>query len=386
MGLMVLSGAVLFAWGQQLRWLGHPSGRAVVGYALSGDGRVVVGEMPKLECYLEDGCSYSGRTAFRWVVPTGQVEDLFADDEDGRGVALGVSFYGDVVVGCCTGFRWDLEVRDFTYWYMCTARSVSGDGRVVVGGCVQAFRHVWGQQIEQLGTLGGRESMAFDTSWDGSVVVGQAQDSQGNWRAFRWSEATGMQDLGMLFDVHWMGVATGVSYDGQVVVGWTQGFTSRAFRWTPTGGMQALRQLPDRGNTFAWKVSGDGSVVVGWAQVGMEERAVRWRADGQIEDLNVAFRSLLRSGEVLRRAYGVSVDGRYIAGWGERDGVTMAFWLDTRRTGDVDGDGCVDDGDLLRVLFAFGCSASCGAEDVNGDGVVDDTDLLSVLSHFGEGC
>ena len=54
--------------------------------------------------------------------------------------------------------------------------------------------------------------------------------------------------------------------------------------------------------------------------------------------------------------------------------------------GDVDGNGCVDDADLLQVLFAFGCSAGCGAEDVNGDGMVDDADLLIVLFNFGQGC
>jgi hypothetical protein len=54
--------------------------------------------------------------------------------------------------------------------------------------------------------------------------------------------------------------------------------------------------------------------------------------------------------------------------------------------GDVDGSGCVDDADLLAVLFAFGCSGSCGAEDVNGDGSVDDADLLTVLFNFGQGC
>jgi len=54
--------------------------------------------------------------------------------------------------------------------------------------------------------------------------------------------------------------------------------------------------------------------------------------------------------------------------------------------GDVDGNGCVDDADLLAVLFAFGCSSGCGAEDVNGDGVVDDADLLEVLFAFGQGC
>ncbi len=52
--------------------------------------------------------------------------------------------------------------------------------------------------------------------------------------------------------------------------------------------------------------------------------------------------------------------------------------------GDVNGDGCVDDADLLAVLFAFGGSG--GPEDVNGDGVVDDADLLIVLFNFGQGC
>lgn len=54
--------------------------------------------------------------------------------------------------------------------------------------------------------------------------------------------------------------------------------------------------------------------------------------------------------------------------------------------GDVNGDGCVDDADLLAVLFAFGCGSDCGPEDVNGDGVVDDADLLAVLFAFGNGC
>jgi hypothetical protein len=53
---------------------------------------------------------------------------------------------------------------------------------------------------------------------------------------------------------------------------------------------------------------------------------------------------------------------------------------------DVNGDGCVDDADLLAVLFAFGQTGSNLAEDINCDGVVDDADLLSVLFAFGSGC
>ncbi|MEM2592350.1 MAG: hypothetical protein QXI60_07180 [Thermofilaceae archaeon] len=61
--------------------------------------------------------------------------------------------------------------------------------------------------------------------------------------------------------------------------------------------------------------------------------------------------------------------------------------LQTQRLGgaDVDRSGCVDDADLLRVLFAFGSTGS-RAEDTNCDGIVDDADLLIVLFNFGSGC
>ncbi|MCS7065310.1 MAG: hypothetical protein NZL85_03425 [Fimbriimonadales bacterium] len=54
--------------------------------------------------------------------------------------------------------------------------------------------------------------------------------------------------------------------------------------------------------------------------------------------------------------------------------------------GDVDCNGCVDDADLLRVLFAFGQTGAGKREDVNSDSVVDDADLLIVLFNFGQGC
>jgi len=52
--------------------------------------------------------------------------------------------------------------------------------------------------------------------------------------------------------------------------------------------------------------------------------------------------------------------------------------------GDVNSDGCVDDGDLHAVLGAFGTTEV--APDVDGDGQVDDADLLIVLFNFGTGC
>jgi probable HAF family extracellular repeat protein len=49
--------------------------------------------------------------------------------------------------------------------------------------------------MQDLGTLGGRESWANGVSADGSVVVGWAQDAAREWYAFRWTASGGMQDL-----------------------------------------------------------------------------------------------------------------------------------------------------------------------------------------------
>jgi len=54
--------------------------------------------------------------------------------------------------------------------------------------------------------------------------------------------------------------------------------------------------------------------------------------------------------------------------------------------GDVDLNGCIDDSDLLAVLFVFGSTGQFLPEDVTCDGVVDDADLLQVLFNFGNGC
>lgn len=56
-----------------------------------------------------------------------------------------------------------------------------------------------------------------------------------------------------------------------------------------------------------------------------------------------------------------------------------------RVAGDVNGDGCVDDADLLTALFQFGATGTSPA-DLNSDGIVDDADLLTILFHFGNGC
>jgi hypothetical protein len=65
--------------------------------------------------------------------------------------------------------------------------------------------------------------------------------------------------------------------------------------------------------------------------------------------------------------------------------LNMVGTVRVRRAGDVDFSGCVDDADLLAVLFAFG-QTGVRPEDLNYDRVVDDADLLIALFNFGSGC
>jgi probable HAF family extracellular repeat protein len=53
--------------------------------------------------------------------------------------------------------------------------------------------------MQDLGTLGGSESWAYDVSADGAVVVGVALNAAGQRRAFRWTASGGMEDLNLTY-------------------------------------------------------------------------------------------------------------------------------------------------------------------------------------------
>jgi len=236
-----------------------------------------------------------------------------------------------------------------------------------------------------------------NVSADGSVIVGTADfgdnpegcEGLGR-RAFRWTAAEGAQNLGTLWGND--SYAYSVSVDGSVVVGWAftcRGWVeyARAFRWTVNSGVEALGNLGGCCN-MAHGVSADGAVVVVWAAV-PEQCAFRWTQAGGMEDLNITYAELLSNGSWLTSAYSISPDGRYIVGFGWNAPTERfeAFLLDTGfpLRGDVDRNGCVDDTDLLRVLFAFG-GQGYRNEDLNWDSAIDDADLLIVLLNFGSGC
>jgi probable HAF family extracellular repeat protein len=406
----VMSLIATAGWSQSLTWLGTLGGNISSARDVSADGSVVVG--------VARGSNGFYRP-FRWT-PGGRMQDL--GTLGGRhGVATRVSPNGATIVGTASTvnssdsasidsvgflslnnnhryhpFRWTQGsgMQDLGTFGGCCGwgNSVSADGGVVVGwaynasGQLRAYR--WeNNQMRDLGTLGGAESAARGVSADGGVVVGWALNASGNRRAYRW-ENNQMRDLGTLGGAE--SEARGVSANGRVVVGRAQNASGqwRAFRWEN----DQMRDLGTLGGaeSDARGVSANGRVVVGWAyNASGQWRAFRWTENG-IEDLSQTYANLLSGGSYFIAAHEVSEDGRYIVGYGYNAarGRNEGFLLDTWRVGDTNGDGCVDDADLLAVLFAFG-SAGTGDtrhEDINKDGIVDDADLLQVLFNFGSGC
>lgn len=223
---------------------------------VSVDGSVVVGQ----------GYGSSGEEAFRWSLSGGMegLGELPGGVQASRAEA--VSSDGSVVVGQSDSelgplpFRWTREEGmvplDNRTGH---AYGVSADGAVVVGvgtfddpfsplPVSRACRWSLSGGMEDLGDLPGywADSEARAVSANGSVVVGfVAVDADNNeMRAFRWTEATGMEgpETGGYNpdDESVVGAAYGVSDDGLVVVGRMGGsdasFFSGAFRWTEASG------------------------------------------------------------------------------------------------------------------------------------------------------
>jgi probable HAF family extracellular repeat protein len=373
-GASVFSFLATVGWSQQpsITWLGVPSGvNDSQAYGVSADGSVVVGS----------SWNNGNSLALRWTQATGW-QDLGMPEGFIRAEAFAVSGDGSIVVGYIgdgaarwNGFRWT-QATGMQDLGAGEAYGISADGSVIVG--------EQGRWTQATGwqAIGGS---AYAATPDGSVIVGRGYDSNTEgMRAFRWTQATELQFLGTLSGTS-ESVAHAVSADGSVVVGVAVDDSGqfRAFRWTESGGMEALCGSEDD-NCEVYGVSADGTIVVG----SFNGSAFRWTQATGMQDLNEVYASLLNGG-FLGEARAITPDGRYIVGVGYYQGRRQGFLLDTgttRRDGDVNGDGCVDDSDLLQVLFAFGNTGANLPEDLNGDSTVDDADLLEVLFNFGSGC
>ena len=180
-----------------------------------------------------------------------------------------------------------------------------------------------------------------------------------------------------------------VSWDnGALRIQWGGGFN-----WITGGSTPDLVSLIRRGHILVFDITVPSGVSVPWANMIISFNDDNgWRQTQNPIELPVAagsfsiavdYRELAppdANAEWFQLNLGINAGGEYTIL------IDAIHVLVEPVSGDVDGNGCVDDADLLAVLFAFGCSSECGAEDVNSDGVVDDADLLTVLFNFGTGC
>jgi probable HAF family extracellular repeat protein len=211
------------------------------------------------------------------------------------------------------------------------AHDISSDGAVVVGSFEpalisedHAFRWTAATGTEDLGFLpGGTLSRAVGACGTGAAAVGQASASNGVMSAVRWKAGT-LLNLGA-------GYAEDCSTDGNTVVG-TEGNRQVAFRWTAKDGMRLLGALG--GSTSeSHATSANGLVVVGGAGLpfvnGVSDYAAfRWE-NGKMQNLKTVLQTsgvTSVSGWTLTLALGISPDGAVIVGVGDDpSGVTQAY-------------------------------------------------------------
>ncbi|MBN1347562.1 MAG: HAF repeat-containing protein [Phycisphaerae bacterium] len=147
--------------------------------------------------------------------------------------------------------------------------------------------------MTELGTLGGDSSEAWAIS-DTGKIVGASETIEGDWHAFLW-QSLSMTDLGTLGGDN--SFAYGVNSAG-LVVGWSTAPSppdqdpnnpepapvKRAFLWTEAGGMTDLGTLGGR-NSAAYAVN-EAGYVTGWSDTPEGERHVCvWDPNGAMQDL-----------------------------------------------------------------------------------------------------
>jgi uncharacterized membrane protein len=169
-------------------------------------------------------------------------------------------------------------------------------------------------------TPNGGQTFGSGLSGNGTTVVGTATDPTTlTGRAFRWTAATGAQDIGP-GDATVSSSAFGGSADGSVVVGayGAAGSTnSQALRWTSATGSQGLGFLQGGNNSIAYRTSSNGAVVVGQANDATTLRSFRWTSSTGMQALPAP------AGFTYSEASGVSADGSVIAGTlGNKGGIS----------------------------------------------------------------
>ena len=198
---------------------------------------------------------------------------------------------------------------------------------------------------------------------------------------------TGAQNLGALPGAI-SSVAYGVSDTTPCAVVGFSGFEAaggRAFRWTAAGGMRDLGVAAGWQTSSATGVSSDGTVVIGRLGNAEGSTAAIWHPTIGMMTLEayLAGRGAPpRPGVVLIAALGIAPAGRYIAVEGRVDGANRGLLVDLGDPcwTDLNHDRTVDGADLAELLSHWGDS---DAADFDANGTVDGADLGALLLDWG---
>ena len=160
------------------------------------------------------------------------------------------------------------------------AHDMTPDGAVVIGNDFHGALS-WRWQIDPSPvSIGG--GLAEAVSDDGTVIAGNIDHPvSGNEVAARWTAETGWVSLDGFDTCGSLSSAYDISGDGKQIVGlaWI-GCNARAFRWTEATGMELLDEL-GFGDNRCSTISSDGSVLAGFADAGLliNRSPAVWAAD-----------------------------------------------------------------------------------------------------------
>lgn len=262
--------------------------------------------------------AYGVRTAFVFDgVISLLAPDAAAYDTSAGGMAAGVVWTG-------TGARatvWDGEAVRLLDLMDSYALALNDSGAVAGSALHGTRRSAFVESGDTVTWIdAGVWSAAYDLNAAGQVA-GTLQNSGGRFRAFLWSQAGGLTEIGTLGGTQsW---AQAVGSDGAVAgssttgSGYLHGFVHRGGRMTDLGTLGGV-------TSAAYDVNGFGEAV-GYSYDSLgRSRAFVWR-NGTLFDLNELVS--LDSGWSLEAAYGINDRGQ-IAGTGLWNGVRTAFVLD----------------------------------------------------------
>ena len=382
------------AFGQRLTVLPVPDGYfSPTARYISRNGAVVVGSVR--DRYNEYAVYWhNGRIAFVPNFVSGSAASAAK-------TVGGVSADGSViaVIGDPFGYLWNRTTGQFTELYprnrsrQPQPRSISADGRTVVGSIIgnsasPAFRWKADEGLDIHRHFG----YSAIVSADGATLYGTLWESGYAISPARATDLCGFETLAEL------GAPLGTvpvdvsDDDAYLLLRPSQGW-SAAYLWLASARTTYEILPPPNSNIFPTSVAQDGTVY-GYVRLDASQQyrlwGFRWTIASGLKDLNEIYPCIIPDGYVLSTVDDVTPDNRYLVGLLRRisDNAQFAYLLDTRAClpGDVDCSGCVDDADLLIVLFNFGATGRGLNADVNCDTIVDDADLLIVLFNFGAGC